>query len=280
MYAHQIIDALLEIIISGNEDYYNKHLLTQLIVWIQESQKFYFGSTMDIFRADGEIKFDFIPEYSRPPYLITWLDYDVDESTRNQIRAFGGTNREELIKMGMVVIEKNKKCTLQPFVFADKKWKPLRIGYIYEIDKKDSLYAHDSRIYKNRNLKISDDELWFWQLAFPRMFCVFLRFLSCKNIETQDNLPSLKLNKKRKKTGKQELFTYKTLVIKPIGKKQESQAAQGLWDNRIHLCRGHFKEYTTKKPLFGRITGRFWWQPSVRGRSRDGIVMKNYKIEA
>jgi hypothetical protein len=106
-----------------------------------------------------------------------------------------------------------------------------------------------------------------------------LTLLNCKNITTQTTLPPLKLNKKRIKSGKQPLFTYKTLVIKPTGKKQESQQSQGLWDNRIHLCRGHFKEYTAEKPLFGRITGRFWWQPSVRGNKEKGVVIKDYKVE-
>jgi hypothetical protein len=111
-----------------------------------------------------------------------------------------------------------------------------------------------------------------------KFFYCFCSFLSCKNLSAIDNEPPLKLNKKRIKSGKQPLFTYKTLVIKPTGKKQESQASQGLWDNRIHLCRGHFKKYTADKPLFGRITGRFWWQPSVRGNKEKGVVMKDYKI--
>lgn len=106
-----------------------------------------------------------------------------------------------------------------------------------------------------------------------------LMFLNCRNIETIDNPPPEKLNKKRKKKGKQPLFTYKTLVIKPTGKQQQS-VPRHLWENRIHLCRGHFKTYTAEAPLFGKYTGRYWWQPSVRGRSKDGVVMKDYQVEA
>ena len=106
-----------------------------------------------------------------------------------------------------------------------------------------------------------------------------LQLLNCKNITTRNTYPSKSLNKKRKKAGKQELFTYKTLVLKPTGKKQETQAAQGLWDNRVHLCRGHFKTYTEDKPLFGRVTGRFWWQPSIRGNAKKGMVVKDYEVK-
>ncbi len=33
----------------------------------------------------------------------------------------------------------------------------------------------------------------------------------------------------------------------------------------IHLVRGHFKEYTPDKPLFGKIAGLFWWEPHLAG---------------
>jgi hypothetical protein len=104
-----------------------------------------------------------------------------------------------------------------------------------------------------------------------------MKLLSCTNIATVDNHPPVKLNKSRKKKGKLPIYSYKTLVIVPVGKKQQNQEAQGLWNNRIHLCRGHFKDYTKEAPLFGKITGRFWWQPSVRGRNKNGIVIKDYK---
>ena len=108
----------------------------------------------------------------------------------------------------------------------------------------------------------------------------FLKLLDCKNIGTIDNEPPAKLNKSRVKKGKQPIFTYKTLVIKPTGERQQSLAAQGLWENRIHLCRGHFKEFSIEKPLFGKYSGRYWWQPAVRGRNREGVVMKDYDVRS
>jgi hypothetical protein len=105
-----------------------------------------------------------------------------------------------------------------------------------------------------------------------------LQFLNCKNIGIEGVYPSEKLNKKRQKKGKQELFTYHTLVLKPVGKTQRS-VPQHLWENRIHLQRGHFKTYTNENPLFGKIVGRFWWQSHVRGRNRDGMVIKDYEFD-
>ncbi len=110
-------------------------------------------------------------------------------------------------------------------------------------------------------------------------FNTFLKLISCKNIATATHEPDAKLNKSRVKKGKQPVFTYKTLVIKPTSKRQQAIEAQGLWENRIHLCRGHFKEYSEEKPLFGKYTGRYWWQPSVRGRNKNGVVVKDYEVK-
>lgn len=105
-----------------------------------------------------------------------------------------------------------------------------------------------------------------------------LSIINCKNIELVTNTPSKKLNKKRIKKKKLPLCSYYTLAIKPVGKKSNEQASQGLWNNRVHICRGHFKTYTKEKPLFGTTVGRFWWQPSVRGNSKEGMIVKDYKI--
>lgn len=105
-----------------------------------------------------------------------------------------------------------------------------------------------------------------------------LLLLSCKNISTVKNNPPEALNRKRQKRGKQELFEYHTLVVVPFGKKQASEPKH-LWDNRIHLCRGHFKTYKKENPLFGKFVGRFFWNPQVRGKNKKGVVMKDYALK-
>jgi len=48
---------------------------------------------------------------------------------------------------------------------------------------------------------------------------------------------------------------------------------------RVHLCRGHFKQYTADHPLLGRHVGLYVWQPHVRGKNKDGVVMKDYNVQ-
>jgi hypothetical protein len=109
-----------------------------------------------------------------------------------------------------------------------------------------------------------------------------LMLLNTKNIVAIDNPPPAKLNKKRIKNGKQPMFTYKTLRLQlPAQKRKKGSGPASATDNttRLHLCRGHFKNYTVENPLFGRLTGRYWWQPHARGDKTKGVVMKDYKVE-
>ena len=109
-----------------------------------------------------------------------------------------------------------------------------------------------------------------------------LILLNCKNIETKENVPPEKINKKRRKKGKQELFTYKTLQLcLPATQKSNLDTAESKNDEakRIHLCRGHFKIYTDENRLFGKHIGVYWWQPHLRGDKKSGLVEKDYAIK-
>ena len=48
---------------------------------------------------------------------------------------------------------------------------------------------------------------------------------------------------------------------------------------RLHVVRGHFKTYTSESPLFGNLTGTFYWGPHLRGDESMGEVRKNYVVE-
>lgn len=108
------------------------------------------------------------------------------------------------------------------------------------------------------------------------------KLLSCKNVFSERIERPEKVNKKRLRKGKLPLYDYHVLKVKTpksvyetvIGKKEDPA-----YHNRVHLCRGHFKEFTAEKPLFGRYTGTYWWQPAMRGKNMDGFVDKDYDVE-
>jgi hypothetical protein len=116
-------------------------------------------------------------------------------------------------------------------------------------------------------------------LADLNVVQTILKLLHCKNIRTSKVEPSQKLNKKRVKKGKEPAYSYEILNIIRLGITSGDPYGENNEGNtRLHLCRGHFKEYTDDRPLFGKHTGRYWWEPQVRGKLKNGLVEKDYNI--
>jgi hypothetical protein len=113
-----------------------------------------------------------------------------------------------------------------------------------------------------------------------RLFASFIYFLDTKNITAKTIRPDQKLVKSCLKKGKQPPFTYKILEVERPKTKSNAESATGTGTKqRLHLCRGHFREYTDEKPLFGKVTGRFWIPSHARGDEKLGTISKDYKIK-
>lgn len=108
-------------------------------------------------------------------------------------------------------------------------------------------------------------------------------FLHCKNITTgeleDERRPSDRSRDLR--AGIPEV-KFKTIEIEPMRKvlATEGGIAQNGLKKALHICRGHFSEYSEEKPLFGKYSGRFWIPAHVRGTTESGQVIKDYKVKA
>jgi hypothetical protein len=73
------------------------------------------------------------------------------------------------------------------------------------------------------------------------------------------------------------VVTVKELVIAPMRRTlamiRAAEAAHPGQPIPLHLCRGHFKTFTTERPLLGRHTGTYWWEPHLRGSADNGVVI-------
>jgi hypothetical protein len=108
--------------------------------------------------------------------------------------------------------------------------------------------------------------------AFMGVITSFLAALACVNVIPVETLAPAKLNKKRVKRGKKPILSHWTLVIK---NKNSTVGAVGDGTHaspRLHLRRGHIREFSP-----GKYT---WVQPCVVGTNKDGIITKDYKLEA
>lgn len=108
-----------------------------------------------------------------------------------------------------------------------------------------------------------------------------LGFLNCRNVSVEEHLPSRQERRSAQRRG-EEIIKYRTLAIEPMRKvlQTEGRIAEVGLSRALHICRGHFSEYSEDKPLFGKYAGRFWIPAHVRGTTESGIVVKDYNVKA
>lgn len=74
--------------------------------------------------------------------------------------------------------------------------------------------------------------------------------------------------------------TYRTLRIEPMtarGRRDQAEAELLAGGSRLHICRGHFKDFR-EKGLFGKLHGLYWWESQLRGNPERGRVHKDYAV--
>jgi hypothetical protein len=141
----------------------------------------------------------------------------------------------------------------------------------------DSLYAA-TRIFDATPEALASELFGYLKPLF-----LALCFLHCKNVKQVVHTPPPKLVKARAKRGRAPLCTYRVLDIQPMRKVlvREGGGESGEAGRRaFHIVRGHFKSYTAEKPLLGHSVGTWWWPMHVAGSKRQGVVVKDYTVEA
>ena len=110
-----------------------------------------------------------------------------------------------------------------------------------------------------------------------------LSFMHCKNknVTLTEHNPPEKVQRKRIKNNKPPLTKYYTLEIEPMKKslKSEGRIDEVGLQRAMHICRGHFKDYSNGKGLFGKHKGLYWWDSTVRGTPEAGRIEKDYAIK-
>jgi hypothetical protein len=109
-----------------------------------------------------------------------------------------------------------------------------------------------------------------------------LSFLHCKNVRRVEGKITPEWSRAYKRKHGRDLVQFKTLEIEPIKQVLRNAGAEsretGL-KKALHICRGHFATYTEDRPLFGKRVGTFWIPQHIRGRSSEGVIVKDYQIK-
>ena len=106
-----------------------------------------------------------------------------------------------------------------------------------------------------------------------------LTFMNCRNVEMRDALSTKEKRAFERRRGCKPA-RYHVLDIKGV----RSRAGTGSpgpvsLSTALHWCRGHFKTFTGERPMFGKLSGRYWWTPQVRGDHAAGLVTKDYRVK-
>lgn len=296
MYAHQVIEDLTrQLNITKNPIYKDE---TKFIPdYLKRSIKFHLGDIEDLNKispltfeitSPNKVVFkDGIPygvfkisssfRGLKLPYPVCWVEYVANKSLpiKSGAAKFG--------ILAMSIEPDFMQCYF--FEYIGNIWSLNFFNNVINLNNDNSEVLVDLNIRKEKQLDIP--KIVIEQNVLASMFPLptihmFLKLLSCKNISTEIIRAPEKLNKKRERKGKLPIFDYHVLNVIVPSKKVSTQGGNPeppISQNRVHLCRGHFKEFTEEHPLFGKYVGRYWWQPQVRGQNKKGIILKDYNIE-
>lgn len=121
------------------------------------------------------------------------------------------------------------------------------------------------------------------QLLMPAFFAFSLTH--CRNVNLVQHegvFPSRQARREAERRGDPPPEKFYTLEIGAMTKALSTEGGvhQDGLKRAMHICRGHFSEYSEEKPLFGKYAGRFWVPAHVRGTAEVGKVVKDYAVKA
>ena len=108
-----------------------------------------------------------------------------------------------------------------------------------------------------------------------------ISFTHVKNVDVVEVDPDPRLSRAFQKRHGRRLKVQYVLDIGVMKGylERDGQASRYGLAKAMHVCRGHFKTYTSERPLFGSVTGTYWWPAMVRGSSSVGVIEKDYRVD-
>jgi hypothetical protein len=109
-----------------------------------------------------------------------------------------------------------------------------------------------------------------------------VQFMHFKNVKIVESETPIIRSAKKGTLKKKRVPTIKhyTLDIEPLKKviKKEGCIIENGIQKALHVCRGHFRDYT-EKGLFGKILGKVWVNAHNRGNKQNGEIVKEYNLK-
>jgi hypothetical protein len=113
-------------------------------------------------------------------------------------------------------------------------------------------------------------------LIHPALLAI--SFTNCKNVEIVENKSAPKPRKRKDKAYTAKFYTLEIEAVRDVIRKLNHPNTKTGIKMALHTCRGHWKDYSKGKGLFGRLKGRFFWGNSLRGQESEGLILKDYEL--
>ncbi len=103
-------------------------------------------------------------------------------------------------------------------------------------------------------------------------------FINCKNIDLELEPERHTTKAKRRKYGDPVRYYHIKLPLAPGRRSDGRRNVDDGGAVPIHIVRGHFKTYTDENPLFGKVTGTWWWGHHARCDEKNGVSIHDYEV--
>ncbi|MGV9310348.1 hypothetical protein ACWENQ_40965 [Nonomuraea sp. NPDC004354] len=114
----------------------------------------------------------------------------------------------------------------------------------------------------------------------PATLAMTFGLMHSKNVDVELQVPAEKQSRAHLRRRGVSLTRYSVLDIHPVTRalERDGKASTDGLGTALHICRGHFKTYRHEAPLFGKLSGQYWWNEHQRGKAEQGEVHSSYRV--
>ena len=226
----------------------------------------------------------------RPPFEEMWIEWDMRKNDRfNTVEGWSKPLQDDI---GVGVLISKKILSYEQWIntsnkMSDYLWSAAtmffktknKVNWMTTVTFSFTESGKPSPLTQQsywKNETVNEDMIYLLESIKLPIWLTF-SFMHCKNVELVTRNPKYVARMERKK---RRIDIYKTLIIDPkkASKKYEDPGEKTGEKRRLHICRGHFKDFTEGPGLFGKYHGIYWVPSHTRGDNKLGTVYKDYEV--
>ncbi len=191
----------------------------------------------------------------RPSFVSMWFEWKCDAGS---MRAVWAISENSLWRMLLIEEDGNAACITHNWV-VDLEREPLAFGYPANFTSDDKELAKETNV----------------------LILLTQSLLLCKNVQILKHPRAAGAEKRfRRKHGGHSPANYRSVVIEPMKKviRNAGRLKGPGVEKAMHMVRGHFRDYSRERPLFGKFAGRLFVQSHVRGNGKLGVKPPGYQV--